>query len=100
MHTPHPNSLDPPQATSCKNHHKMSPPEKNLAYFSHLAPLVTDCFFSKRQSQKGGGGMAQWPPSKYAPEGRMCTMRGSRLFDPTDWKSKNKSLHVLRCSVS
>ena len=26
-------------------------------------------------------------------------MRGSRLFDHTDWKSKKKGLHVLRCSV-
>ena len=38
-YTPHPNLLDPPLAISCKNHHK------NQVYFSHLAPLVTDCFF-------------------------------------------------------
>ena len=67
-YTPHPNPLDPPLAISCRNHHK------NLAYFSHLAPLVIDCFFFKRQIQKVGrhGTMA---PS---------TMKGSRLFDHTD----------------
>ena len=42
--------------------------------------------------------MAQCPSSKYAPEGQIYTMRGPRLLDHTDWKSK-KSLHVLRCSV-
>ena len=26
-------------------------------------------------------------------------MRGPRLCDYTDWKSKKKGLHVLRCSV-
>ena len=44
--------LDPPLAISYTNH------QKNLAYFSHLAPLVF-FLFTKRQSQKGGGGMAQ-----------------------------------------
>ena len=55
MHTPHPTSLDPPLAISYRNH------EKILAYFTHLAPSVF-FFFTKRQSQKGGGGMAQCPP--------------------------------------
>ena len=40
--------LDPPLAISCKNH------PNSLAYFSHLAPLIL-LFFTKRQSQKGGG---------------------------------------------
>ena len=26
-------------------------------------------------------------------------MRGPRLFDHTEWKSKKKGLHVLRCPV-
>ena len=49
--TPHPNPLDPLLAISCKNHHK------NLAYLSHLAPFVTDCFFFllKGRVKKGGG---------------------------------------------
>ena len=35
--------------TGCRNHHK------NLAYFSHLAPLATGCcFFIKRLVSKGG----------------------------------------------
>ena len=50
-HTPHPTPLDPPLAISYKNH------QKSLAYFSHLAPLISFCF-TKRQSQeeKTGGG--------------------------------------------
>ena len=51
MHTPHPTTL----AVSYRNH------QKSLAYFSHLAPLIL-FLFTKRRSQKGGGGMAQWPP--------------------------------------
>ena len=47
MHTHHPTSLDPPLATSYRNH------QKSLAYFSHLAPSILLCF-TKRQSQKGG----------------------------------------------
>ena len=53
MHIPHPTPLDSPLAISYKNH------QKNLAYFSHVAPLVLFLFI-KRQSQRGGG-MAQWP---------------------------------------
>ena len=60
MHTPHPTLLDPPLAISYRNH------QKSLAYFSHLAPLVLFSF-TKRQSQKGGGGgMAQRQTPKYA----------------------------------
>ena len=51
MHIPHPTPLDSPLTISYRNH------QKNLAYFSHLAPLVL-FLFTKRQSQKGGG-MAQ-----------------------------------------
>ena len=46
MHTPDPTLL----AASHRNH------QKNLAYFSHLAPLPS-FFFIKKQSQKGG----PWP---------------------------------------
>ena len=49
MHIPYPSPLESPLAVSYRNH------QKNLAYFSHLAPLVL-FFFTKRQSQKGGGG--------------------------------------------
>ena len=59
MHTPH---LTPGSVPGYK-HQK---PSKESAYSSHLAPL-TLFFFTKRQSQKGGWGMAQCPPSpKYA----------------------------------
>ena len=56
MHSPHPTTLHPPLAISYISHQ----------YFSHLAPLIL-FFFTKRQSQMGGGGMAQWLPHKYAP---------------------------------
>ena len=49
MHIPHPTPLDSPLAISYRNH------QKNLAYFSHWAPLVL-FLFTKRQSQRGGGG--------------------------------------------
>ena len=49
MHAPHPTLLYPSLAISCGNH------QKSLAYFSHLASLIL-FFFTKRQSQKGGGG--------------------------------------------
>ena len=54
MHIPYPTPLDSPLTISYRNH------QKNLAYFSHLAPLVS-FFFTKKQSQKGGrhGTMAQ-----------------------------------------
>ena len=45
LHTP----LHPPLAISYKYH------QKNLAYFSHLAPLIL-FFFTKRRSQKGRTG--------------------------------------------
>ena len=48
MHTPDPTLL----AISYKNH------QKSLAYFSHLAPLIL-FFFTKRQNQRRGEGMAQ-----------------------------------------
>ena len=41
--------LNSPLAISYRNH------QKNLAYFSHLAPLVL-FLITKRQSQKGGEG--------------------------------------------
>ena len=89
MHIPYPTPLDSPQAISYKNY------QKNLAYFSHLAPLVL-FFFTKRQSQKGGWHNS--PAPKCAAVDRIWTMRGPRQFDHTDWKSK-KGLHVLRCPV-
>ena len=58
IHTPHPTPLDPPLAISYKSH------QKSLAYFSSLSPLV---FFTKRQSQKEEGGMAQCLTPKYVP---------------------------------
>ena len=91
MHIPYPTPLDSPLAISYRNH------QKNLAYFSHLAPLEL-FFFTKRQSQKGGGAWHNGLAPKYAPVDRIWTMRGPRLFDHTDWKSK-KGLHVLRCPV-
>ena len=51
MHIPHPTPLNPPRAISYRNH------QKNLAYFSYLAPLVL-FLFTKKQSQNEGG-MAQ-----------------------------------------
>ena len=64
MHIPHSTPLDSPLAISYRNH------LKNLAYFSHLSPLVL-FFFTKRQSQKGGGGARHDGPSKYASEGQI-----------------------------
>ena len=52
LNAPHPTPLDPSLAISYRSH------QKSLAYFSHLAPLVLFCFFTKRQNQKGVG-MAQ-----------------------------------------
>ena len=66
MHIPHPTRLDRPLALRYRNH------QKNLAYFSHLAPLVL-FLFTNWQSQKGRG-MAQCPTlptPKYAHEGRI-----------------------------
>ena len=56
MHIPHPTPLDPSLAISYGNH------QKNLVYFSHLAPLVLFFFLTKRQSQKGGGQVTMAPP--------------------------------------
>ena len=53
MHIFYPIPLDSPLGISYRNH------QKNLEYFSHLAPLVLFLFI-ERQSQKGGG-MAKWP---------------------------------------
>ena len=50
--------LDPSLAISYRNH------QKSMAYFSYLAQLIL-FLFTKRQSQKGGGGKVQCPP-KYA----------------------------------
>ena len=61
MHTPHSTPLGPPLARSYRNH------QKNLAYFSHVTPLVL-FLFTKRQRQKGEA-MAQCPPPKYATAG-------------------------------
>ena len=55
MHTLHPIPLDLLLAISYRNH------QKNLAYFSHLVPLVL-FFFTKRQSQKGEGHGAMASP--------------------------------------
>ena len=59
MHTPHSSPLDPPLPISYKSH------QNSLAYFRHLAPLVF--FFTKRQSQKGGGHGTMHLTAKYAP---------------------------------
>ena len=48
--------LDPPLAISYKNH------QKSLACFSCLAPLLL-LWFTKRQSQMGGGGHGTMPTS-------------------------------------
>ena len=64
MHIPHPAPLDSPLAKSYRNH------QKNLAYFSHLAPLVL-LLFTKRQGQKGRGAWHNGSALKYAFEGRV-----------------------------
>ena len=54
MHTLHPTTpLDPYLAISYRNH------QESLTYFSHLAPL-TLFYFTKKQSQMGGGGGRAW----------------------------------------
>ena len=60
MHTPHRTSLYPLLAISYRNH------QKSLAYFSHLAPLIL-FLFTKRQSQKREGPMAQRFSPKHTP---------------------------------
>ena len=65
MHILYPTPLDSLLAISYRNH------QKNLEYFSHLAPLVL-LFFTKRQSQRGGeGAWHNGPASKYAPVDRI-----------------------------
>ena len=64
MDIPHPTPLDSPLAISYRNH------QKNLTYFSHLAPSVV-FLLTKRQSQKGRGAWHNGPAPKYAPEGRI-----------------------------
>ena len=65
MHIPHPTPLDSPVAISYRYH------QKNLPYFSHLAPLVL-LLFTKRRSQKGrGGARHNGPAPKHAPEGQI-----------------------------
>ena len=51
MHTPHPNPLDSPLAISYRNH------QKNLAYFSHLAPLILFFLLKGRVKREGHGTM-------------------------------------------
>ena len=53
MHIPYPIPLDRPLVIRYRNH------QKNLAYFSHLAPLVL-FLFTKSQSQ--GGAWHKDPP--------------------------------------
>ena len=72
--------------------------QKNLAYFNHLAPLGYCCFCLLKGGVKKGGAWHNGPAPKYAHEDRLYTMRGPRLFDHTDWKSK-KGLYILRCPV-
>ena len=64
MHIPHPTFLDSPLTINYKNH------QKNLTYFSHLAPLEL-FLFTKRQNQKGSGAWHNGPLPKYSPEGRI-----------------------------
>ena len=62
MHIPHPTPLDSPLTISYRNH------QKNLAYFSHLTPLVL--FFLLKGRVKRG----TWhngPLPKYSPEGQI-----------------------------
>ena len=48
MHTPHPTPW-------IRLRHNYRNHRKSLAYFRHLIPLIL-LFFTKKQSQKGGGG--------------------------------------------
>ena len=50
MHAPHPTRLDLPLTKSYRNH------QKNLTYFSHLAPLVLFVLLKAEGRVKGGGG--------------------------------------------
>ena len=65
MHTPHSTPLDLPLAISYRNY------QKSMAYFSHLALSVL-FFFTKKLSQRGGGGGMAQCPHKYAPDFMFC----------------------------
>ena len=69
MNTHHPTPLDPSLAISYRNH------QKSMAYFSYLAQLIL-FLFTKRQSQKGGGGMAQCPPKYATSTGSVANVKG------------------------
>ena len=60
MQTPH------PSPSRFAPGHMQQKPSKESGIFKHLAPLVL-FFFAKKQSKKGGRGMEQCPPPKYAP---------------------------------
>ena len=62
MHISHPNPVDLPLAISGRNH------RKNLAYFSHLAPLVLFCLL-KGRVKKGAWHNGLAP--EYAPKSRI-----------------------------
>ena len=63
MHISHPTPLDSPLTISYGNH------QKNLAYFSHLAPLVL--LFLLKGRVKRGGAWHNGPLPKYSPEGQV-----------------------------
>ena len=64
MHIPHPTPLDSPLTISYRNH------QKNLAYFSHLAPLLL-FFLLKGRVKRGGGAWHNGLLSKYSLEGQI-----------------------------
>ena len=65
MHIPHPTPLDSPLIISYRNHHK------NLANFSHLAPLVLFFLLKGIVKRGGGGAWHNGPLPKYSPEGQI-----------------------------
>ena len=71
MHTSHPTPLDPPLATSYRNH------QNSLIYFSHLAPLIL-FFFTKKQSQKEEHGTVLHP-HKYA-----SAVKSKKVYSSSD----------------
>ena len=76
MLSSHPTSLDRPLAISYRNY------QKSLAYFSHLASLVS-FFFIKRQIQKGGHGTM--PPLN-----TLLRCRAKKVYSSSDVQYKNK----------
>ena len=55
--------------------HNLRKPSKECGVFQSLGTINFVLFFIKKQSQKGGGGMAQCPP-EYAPAAKIflnCT---------------------------